>query len=69
MSAQGLTASQGRILAAVRKDGPRVYTGRATKPIERLEALGLVTVDWDADLDATKGRLRWRITVTAVRDA
>jgi hypothetical protein len=60
-----LTASQARILDRARTDGPRTYTGVASRPIKALERLGLVTVDWDASLDAAKGRLRWRITVTA----
>lgn len=60
-----LTTSQRRILDTVRRDGPHTYTGVATRPIERLEELGLVTVDWDSSLDKTKGRLRWYITVTA----
>jgi len=61
-----LTVAQARILAAVR-EGPRTYNGRAAKPIERLEALGLVTVEWDMDL-IVKGNgtaTLWRITVTA----
>lgn len=61
----GLTAPQGRILADVRRDGQKTYNARARRPIERLEALGLVLVDWDVDL-AVKGSgtyLRWRITV------
>jgi hypothetical protein len=63
-----LTRRQARILAAVRA-GPRVYNARVRRPIERLQALGLVSADWDADLDEAKGRLRWRITVKAVLPA
>ena len=63
-----LTPAQARILAAA-QEGPRTYNGRATKPIERLEALGLVTVDWDMILTAEGGGAgtRWRITVTAAK--
>ncbi len=61
-----LTAPQHRILDAVRRDGVRVYTGVAARPIKRLEILGYVSVQWDADLDHTKGRLRWRITVRPI---
>jgi hypothetical protein len=59
-----LTEPQARMLAAVQA-GPRIYNDRARSRIERLEKLGLVDVDWDADLDSQKSRLRWRITVTA----
>jgi hypothetical protein len=64
-----LTASQGRILGTVRRDGPHAYTGVAARPIARLEEMGLVTVDWDSSLDKAKGRLRWHITVTAKEQA
>jgi hypothetical protein len=30
--------------------------------LESLEHRGLITVDWDASLDDTKGRLRWHLT-------
>lgn len=59
-----LTEPQARLLDRVREEGKLVLNNRARRPLEKLEALGLVDVDWDADLDATKGRLRWRITVT-----
>lgn len=42
-----LTPPQARILAQVREHGRRIYNGRARRPVERLEALGLVSVDWD----------------------
>lgn len=42
-----LTAAQERYLAEIRRDGKRVYNGRARKPIKALEAAGLVDVDWD----------------------
>jgi hypothetical protein len=58
-----LTPAQQRILSKAR-EGPHTYNGRAAKAIKALEIAGLVTVDWDADLDHTKGRLRWHITVT-----
>lgn len=57
-----LTSAQQRILDQV-KTGPHVYTGRARKPVEALEKLGLVTVDWDLVLHAIGGAT-WRITVT-----
>jgi hypothetical protein len=41
-------------LALERSRGSRTYNGRARKPIEALEAAGLVSVDWDMDL-VTKG--------------
>jgi hypothetical protein len=59
-----LTPAQARILAEVTAAGRKVYNGRAAKQLDRLEALGLVDVDWNADLDAAKSRLRWRIAVT-----
>ena len=58
-----LTAAQARILATVRQQGSHVYNARARRPVERLQALGLVTADWDMDLTASGG-VRWRITVT-----
>lgn len=60
-----LTEPQARLLAKVRQFGSRVFNARARRPIERLENLGLVSVDWDMDLVAMGG-VRWRITVTAV---
>jgi hypothetical protein len=60
-----LTEPQFRLLQRV-QDQPRIFNGRATRVIEALETAGLVTAGWDADMDHTKGRLRWRITVTAV---
>lgn len=63
MSTPGLTLSQQRILTTVRREGEHTYNGRAHQAIAALEKLGLVVVDWDADLDHTKGRLRWHITV------
>lgn len=62
--ADGLTPAQARMMIAL-EGGPRVYNGRERPVIEALERRGLVDVDWDADLDSQKGRLRWRITVTA----
>jgi hypothetical protein len=59
-----MTEAQQRILAEV-ASGPRTYNGRARKPIEALERLGLVQVDWDMRPQA-KGNgleLTWRITV------
>jgi hypothetical protein len=61
-----LTPAATRLLEAVREHGPRRYNYRAASRIRQLENAGLVTADWDADLDETKGRLRWRILVTAV---
>jgi hypothetical protein len=43
-----LTASQQRILDEVRQAGERTYNGRARRPIEALEAVGLVDVSWDS---------------------
>jgi hypothetical protein len=65
---ESLTPAQARILAAVQA-GPRKYNGRAIKPVERLEALGLVTVDWEMDLTVKGGGAGtvWRITVTAAK--
>jgi hypothetical protein len=63
VTAPKLTPGQARLLARV-KDGPRRFNYRAAPQIKALETLGLATADWDADLDATKGRLRWRILVT-----
>jgi len=62
-----LTPAQQRMLDRVRAEGPRTYNYRAASQITALEAAGLITADWDAVLDETKGRLRWRITVTAVQ--
>ena len=62
MTVYDLTGSQARILDRVR-DVPRRFTGVGTRPIEALERLGLVTVDWAADLDVTKSRLRARTLV------
>lgn len=62
----GLTPSQRRIYDEVRRDGKRIYNGRARRPIEALEKRGLATVDWDMEA-RTKGngiQLCWRITVT-----
>lgn len=41
-------------LTLERSRGSRTYNGRARKPIEALEATGLVSADWDMDL-VTKG--------------
>jgi hypothetical protein len=59
-----LTPAETSILTAVRASGRRGYNGRATRQLDRLEKLGLLTVDWNADLDVTKSRLRWRIQAT-----
>lgn len=69
MTSPGLTPAAERLLARVRADGPRRFNYRAASQIKQLEAAGLVTVEWDADLDESKGRLRWRILVTAVPPA
>lgn len=61
-----LTRAAERLLARVRTDGPRRFNYRDAPQIKQLELAGLVTADWDADLDQSKGRLRWRILVTAV---
>jgi hypothetical protein len=63
-----LTIPQRKLLAEVRKDGSRVYNGRARSRIEALEAAGLVTADWDMELLADGGTL-WRITVEPKGDA
>ncbi len=61
----GLTGPQRRLLARLREAGkPLVFNYRAASMIDALQAAGLVDADWDADLDAQKSRLRWRITVT-----
>jgi hypothetical protein len=61
-----LTESQQRILDEVRRDGKRVYNGRAQKPIKALEQAGLVEVDWDmrAQSKGSGIELVWQITVT-----
>lgn len=58
-----LSPAQARMLRRVAA-GPRTFTGVARRPAETLARFGLVTAEFDADLDKTKGRLRWRITVT-----
>lgn len=60
-----LTEPQQRMLRNVIADGQRKYNGRAMRMIERLEALGLVDVDWDMDLVAKGNGVQglWRITV------
>ena len=63
-----MTGPQAAMLARLREAGPLVFNGRATRTIDALERAGLVRVDWDADLDEAKGRLRWRITVIAADD-
>ena len=61
----GLTGPQRRLLARLREAGkPLVFNYRAATMIDALQAAGLVDAGWDADLDAQKSRLRWRITVT-----
>jgi hypothetical protein len=66
-----LTAAQERILRDARLGRTRPYNGIARRPIEALEALGLVEVDWDmtphADAHGNIGSLSWRISITAVR--
>jgi hypothetical protein len=42
-----LTPAQRRYLEAIRQAGVKVYNDRARKPLEALEAAGLITVDWD----------------------
>lgn len=63
-----LTASQQRILDEVRAAGHKTYNGLARRPIEALEAQGLVTVDWDqrAHVKGSGIELTWKITVTPV---
>jgi hypothetical protein len=56
-----LTPAQQKILATVREEKAHTYSTRSRQPVERLEALGLVTVDWGADLD--RAEKHWRITV------
>jgi hypothetical protein len=66
MAEQALTPAQERMLAEVRRDGKRVYNGRAQRPIKALEAAGLVDVDWDMRAQSKGGgiELVWVITVT-----
>lgn len=44
-----LTPSQQRILVAIRMAGRegKVYNDRARRPLEALEAAGLIRVEWD----------------------
>jgi hypothetical protein len=42
-----LTKAQERYLAEIRAAGVKHYNNRARKPLEALEAAGLITVDWD----------------------
>lgn len=66
MDNEALTHAQKRVLAEVRVTGRRIYNGRARRPVEALEAAGLVSVDWDM-VPHVKGNgieLTWRITVT-----
>lgn len=64
-----LTGPQRRILADVRAAGSKVYNGRAFKPLEALEARGLVEVDWDIVPAHNQHGLStmWRLTVTPRR--
>lgn len=62
-----LTPAQQRLLDEVRAKGTVVKNGRARKPIEALEAAGLVVADWDL-VPAAIGPWYWRITVTPVPD-
>lgn len=57
-----LTYAQEDLLEKVRRDGVRIFNGRARKTIEALEKAGLVTVEWDLDIRAG-GSSAWRITV------
>jgi hypothetical protein len=47
MTATKLTKAQERYLYEIRQVGECVYNNRARKPLEALEAAGLITVDWD----------------------
>ena len=47
MTTKQLTEAQIRYLADIRAAGEKTYNGRAWKPLEALEAAGLITVDWD----------------------
>ena len=70
-----LTPAQERILHQAREaivlGRTRTYKGGARRPIEALERLGLVEVDWDmqphADAHGNIKTLSWRITITGVR--
>lgn len=42
-----LTPAQERYLAEIRQAGVKTYNGRARRPIQALEAAGLISVDWD----------------------
>jgi len=57
------TVSQLRLLNEVHAKGIVKKNGLARKPIERLEAQGLVNVDWDLVIPAD-GKTYWIITVT-----
>lgn len=64
----GLTKPQRIYLAEIRAalPQPKRYTGKAAAPLGRLQALGLITLTSDADLDHAKNRLRWHLTAKAV---
>jgi len=47
MTTAELTKPQRRYLAAIIKAGTKQYNGRARKPLEVLEAAGLVEYDYD----------------------
>jgi hypothetical protein len=53
---QKLTDAQVLILAKVRAMGSLTLNSRARKPLETLEKLGLVTVTWEVQPDALRGR-------------
>ena len=55
MSTIPLTAAQTRYLTEIRRDGVRIYNGRARRSIKALEAAGLVSVEWDARAQAKGG--------------
>lgn len=47
---QNLTQSQRRLLGAIRATGTtgKIYNDRARRPLQTLEAAGLITVRWDS---------------------
>ncbi len=54
-----LTDAQARMLADVRRDGVRVYNGRARRTVEALDAKGLVDVNYSVHAQAKGNGIQW----------
>lgn len=60
-----LTPAQARYLAEIRRDGKRTYNGRALRPLERLCALGLITIEYDHRPQSKGNGVEWTQRLTA----